>query len=306
MFGASDESAVRGGADDRTIDPLGLFRLDGKVVVVTGASSGLGERMARVFHAVGATVVATARRVERLDALVDTLPGAIALPADVSDSDQRERLVREVIERCGGVDVLVNNAGIATVVRVEDESIETFRESMEINVTAVWHLSKLCAPSMISRGGGSIVNVASMLGHVAATPVKQANYCASKGAVVNLTRELAIQWARKGVRVNALVPGLVPVRDDGRHAVGGLAALHRAVLGNPENGRGARARRGGSAARERCRLLHHRSQPARRRWLDRSLSPATVTTYRCGQGCAASSWLATRMSTSSRPYAATS
>ncbi len=210
MFGASDESAVRGGADDRTIDPLGLFRLDGKVVVVTGASSGLGERMARVFHAVGATVVATARRVERLDALVDALPGAIALPADVSDSDQRERLVREVIERCGGVDVLVNNAGIATVVRVEDESIETFRESMEINVTAVWHLSKLCAPSMISRGGGSIINVASMLGHVAATPVKQANYCASKGAVVNLTRELAIQWARKGVRVNALCPGWFP------------------------------------------------------------------------------------------------
>jgi NAD(P)-dependent dehydrogenase (short-subunit alcohol dehydrogenase family) len=74
----------------------------------------------------------------------------------------------------------------------------------------VWHLSKLCAPAMIAAGGGCIVNVASMLGHVAASPVKQAHYCASKGAVVNLTRELACQWARKGVRVNALCPGWFP------------------------------------------------------------------------------------------------
>ncbi|NMD23201.1 MAG: SDR family oxidoreductase, partial [Actinobacteria bacterium] len=101
----------------------------------------------------------------------------------------------------------VNNAGIGHKVAVEQEALDDFRATMELNVTAVWHLSKLIAPSMIAAGGGSIVNVASMLGHVAASPVKQAHYCASKGAVVNLTRELAAQWARKGIRVNALCPG---------------------------------------------------------------------------------------------------
>ena len=116
-----------------------------------------------------------------------------------------------------GVDVLVNNAGITEVVGIEEESLELFRRVLEINTTAVWHLSKLSAPSMIDRGGGSIINVASMLGHVGATPVKQANYCASKGAVVNMTRELALQWARKGIRVN-VVPRLVPFGDDRTHA----------------------------------------------------------------------------------------
>jgi NAD(P)-dependent dehydrogenase (short-subunit alcohol dehydrogenase family) len=106
--------------------------------------------------------------------------------------------------------VLVNNAGIGRKVAVEDEELDTFRRAMELNVTAIWHLSKLCAPTMIAAGGGSIVNIASMLGHVGATPVKQAHYCASKGAVVNLTRELALQWARKGIRVNALCPGWFP------------------------------------------------------------------------------------------------
>ena len=90
---------------------------------------------------------------------------------------------------------------------VEDESLDWFRQVMEVNVTAIWHLCNLVSPGMIANGGGSIVNVASMLGHVGSAPVKQAHYCASKGAVVNLTRELAAQWARKGVRVNALCPG---------------------------------------------------------------------------------------------------
>ena len=193
-----------------TLDPLALFRLDGRVAIVTGASSGLGERFARVLHAVGAQVVVTARRRDRLEALVDELPGAIAIDGDVGVETDRERLVGETVERFGAVHVLVNNAGIGRKVAVEDEELDTFRRAMEVNVTAIWHLSKLCAPSMIASGGGSIVNVASMLGHVGATPVKQAHYCASKGAVVNLTRELALQWARKGVRVNALCPGWFP------------------------------------------------------------------------------------------------
>jgi NAD(P)-dependent dehydrogenase (short-subunit alcohol dehydrogenase family) len=189
------------------LDPLALFRLDGVTAVVTGASSGLGDRFARVLHSVGANVVVAARRAERLAALVEQLPGSFAVTADLAVPEDRERLVSATLERFGHIGVLVNNAGISTNTAVEDESLDMFRGAMELNVTAIWHLSKLFAPTMIANGGGSIVNISSMLGHVGSTPVKQAHYCASKGAVINLSRELALQWARKGIRVNSLCPG---------------------------------------------------------------------------------------------------
>ncbi|HEX9260639.1 MAG TPA: SDR family oxidoreductase [Acidimicrobiales bacterium] len=193
-----------------SLDPLALFRLDGRVALVTGASSGLGDRFARVLHSVGATVVIAARRLERLEALAADLPGAVALRADLSDEGDRERLVAEVLDRCGGLDVLVNNAGVGHKVAIEDETLDDFRKAMEVNVTALWHLSKLAGAQMVAKGSGTIVNIASMLGFVGSTPIKQAHYIASKGAVVNLTKELALQWARKGVRVNALCPGWFP------------------------------------------------------------------------------------------------
>lgn len=197
------------------LQPLDLFRLDDRIAIVTGASSGLGARFARVLHAVGATVVVTARRADRLEALAAELnasrpESAIVIAADVSLEADRERLVRDAVAVCGKVDVLVNNAGVGGTVAIEDEELDVFRRSMEINVTALWHLSKLCAPSMIDTGRGAIINIASMLGHVASAPVKQAHYSASKGAVVNMTRELAVQWARRGLTVNALCPGWFP------------------------------------------------------------------------------------------------
>ena len=193
-----------------TIDPLALFRLDGKVAVVTGASSGLGARFARVLHAVGATVVLAARRADRLEALAGELDGSLVVPVDLAEPDDRERLIATTTDALGRIDVLVNNAGIARVAGIESEDLDVFREVMEVNVTAVWQLCKLAGDHLVADGGGSIVNIASMLGHVGSTPVKQANYCASKGAVVNLTRELALQFARRNVRVNALCPGWFP------------------------------------------------------------------------------------------------
>ena len=192
------------------LDPLAAFRLDGKVALVTGASSGLGERFARVLHAAGAQVAVTARRAERLGALVADLPGSLAVAADLADAADREQVVASVVERFGTVDVLVNNAGTTSVGAIEDEDLDTFRAVLELNVTAVWHLAKLCGAPMTSKGSGSIVNIASIIGLVSGVPIKQANYAASKGAVVNLTRELAVQWARKGVRVNAICPGWFP------------------------------------------------------------------------------------------------
>jgi NAD(P)-dependent dehydrogenase (short-subunit alcohol dehydrogenase family) len=189
------------------LDPLAPFRLDGQVAVVTGASSGLGVRFARVLDAVGAKVVIVARRADRLADLAGELRDALVVPADLADPEQRERLAATVLDECGRVDVLVNNAGIGGKISLEDEPLDSFRSVMEVNVTAIWHLCKLFRSALVADGGGSIVNVASMLGHVGSTPVKQASYCASKGAVVNLTRELALQFARKDVRVNALCPG---------------------------------------------------------------------------------------------------
>lgn len=194
-------------ADSTSFDPVAQFRVDGKIAIVTGASSGLGARFAKVLHAAGATVVVTARRLDRLTALAESLPGSLPVQCDVAEESQREALIRTVMDKYGRIDILVNNAGITHKVPIEAETIDQFREVIEVNTTAIWHLCKLAGESMVANRGGSIVNVASILGMIAGTPVKQANYAASKGAVIAMSREIAVQWARKGVRVNALCPG---------------------------------------------------------------------------------------------------
>ena len=190
-----------------SFDPTSQFRVDGKIAIVTGASSGLGARFARVLHAAGAIVVLTARRLDRLETLSAELPGSLPVQCDVADETQRISLINTVMQTYGRIDILVNNAGITHKVPIEAETIDQFREVMEVNTTAVWHLCKLAGESMVANKSGSIVNVASILGMIAGTPVKQANYAASKGAVIAMSREIAVQWARKGVRVNSLCPG---------------------------------------------------------------------------------------------------
>ncbi len=190
------------------IDPLAAFRLDGRVAVVTGASAGLGARFARVLDAAGARVVIAARRAERLEGLARTLRDPIVVPADITAPGAPETIISTAVESTGRLDVLVNNAGVTHVMAALEHGVDEFRRVLDVNLIAPFALARLAAGTMIDSGtGGSIVNVASIWGSVGVGQIPDAGYAASKGGLVNLTRELAAQWARRGVRVNALAPG---------------------------------------------------------------------------------------------------
>lgn len=191
-----------------------LFDLSSRVAVVTGASSGLGVAFAEGLGAAGARVMITARRIERLESVKARLESqgieVHAVACDVAKDADVERLRDETLERFGQVDILVNNAGVGGSFPAESEPVAHFRQVVAVNLNAVFSCSQAFGKVMLERGSGSIVNVSSMLGLVASGQIPQASYAAAKGAVVNLTRELGAQWARRGVRVNALAPGFFP------------------------------------------------------------------------------------------------
>ena len=195
-------------------DPTRRFRMDGQTAVVTGASSGLGAQFARVLSGAGATVVVGARRKERLDGLVADLRAqggqAVAVRCDVTANSEVDELMSAAVESAHGLDVLVNAAGIAPA---EDESIESpgmFRRVLDVNTSGLYTCARAAATVMLKRHRGSIINIASISGLVAGDGPDTPSYAASKGAVVNLTRELAVRWAPQGVRVNAIAPGWFP------------------------------------------------------------------------------------------------
>jgi NAD(P)-dependent dehydrogenase (short-subunit alcohol dehydrogenase family) len=178
-----------------------------RVVIVTGGSSGLGEQLGRALAAAGATPVLAARRAERLARLEREVPGVHAVACDVTDAGERERLVETVIERHGRLDGLVNNAGVGATGPALKTSVEAFGRVLDVNLTAPFALACLAATRMRANGGGSIVNVASVMGLRSIGQIPDAAYVASKAGIIGLTRELASQWGRYGIRVNAVAPG---------------------------------------------------------------------------------------------------
>jgi NAD(P)-dependent dehydrogenase (short-subunit alcohol dehydrogenase family) len=179
------------------------------VVIVTGASSGLGEQLARALAEAGAVPVLAARRADRLAALCEEIPGADAVTCDVTDEDDRRRLVDTVIERHGRLDGLINNAGAGATAPALRTSAEKYARVVDLNLTAPYGLSCLAAERMRANenGGGSIINIASVMGLRSISEIPDAAYVASKAGIIGLTRELASQWGRYGIRVNAVAPG---------------------------------------------------------------------------------------------------
>src|SRR4051794_28294310 len=184
-----------------------MASVDGQVIVVTGASSGLGEQVGRAIARAGGVPVLAARRKERLDALREDIPGADAVVCDVTDEDDRRRLVETVVERHGRLDGLVNNAGAGATAPALRTPTETFSRVVDLNLVAPFSLSCLAAGQMRKNSGGSIVNVSSIMGLRSIAEIPDAAYVASKAGIIGLTRELASQWGRHGIRVNAVAPG---------------------------------------------------------------------------------------------------
>lgn len=188
-----------------TVHPL--FDLTGRAAVVTGASSGLGAGFARVLAGAGATVYAAARRLDRLEGLAAEVPGLVPVPCDVTSAEDRAALVARVLEGSGRLDVLVNNAGRAGPPEAEQDTPEVFDAVLGLNLTAGFHLTVAAVGALAEEAPLSVVNIASVVGLVSTAPIGGASYAASKAATIGLTRELAGQWGRRGVRVNTLVPG---------------------------------------------------------------------------------------------------
>jgi NAD(P)-dependent dehydrogenase (short-subunit alcohol dehydrogenase family) len=192
-----------------------LFDLKGQVALVTGGSRGLGLQMAEALGEAGAKIMLTARKAAELEEATAHLQAkgidARWVAADSSNPADIQRVVDETMQRLGRIDILINNAGAAWGAPAEDHPLEAWDKLMNLNVRSLFLYAQAVAKaSMLPRGQGRIVNVASIAGLAASTEVKFVAYATSKAAAINLTRQLAAEWGPRGINVNALAPGFFP------------------------------------------------------------------------------------------------
>jgi sorbose reductase len=193
---------------------LDLFDLHGRTALVTGASSGIGKKVAEAYLQAGAQVAIAARHFEVLEKVAGELAstGGTVMPigCDVTQPDQVSRMVDQVTAELGGIDIAVCNAGIITVKGMLEMSPEEFQDIQNTNVTGVFLTAQAAARAMVRQGrGGAIINTASMSGHIINIPQQAGHYCASKAAVIHLTKAMAVELAPHNIRVNSVSPGYI-------------------------------------------------------------------------------------------------
>ncbi|SOJ55536.1 Diacetyl reductase [(S)-acetoin forming] [Mycobacterium simulans] len=193
---------------------LDLFDLHGKTALITGASTGIGKKVALAYVQAGAQVAVAARHFDSLEKVAAEIAAAggkaVPIRCDVTQQDQVTSMVDQVTAQLGGIDIAVCNAGVVDVTPMLDMSLEEFQRIQDTNVTGVFLTAQTAAKAMVKQGrGGAIITTASMSGHIINIPQQVSHYCTSKAAVIHLTKAMAVELAPHNIRVNSVSPGYI-------------------------------------------------------------------------------------------------